>query len=68
VLPFGFNLEIGEIQNAFNISKNGSTVGMLSTVRLNLSFALVMRRPTVSPHHFDSQKGEKKADVVCLQL
>ncbi|KAI0035854.1 hypothetical protein K488DRAFT_76325 [Vararia minispora EC-137] len=30
-LPFGFNVEIGEIQNAFNISKNGSTVGSLST-------------------------------------
>ncbi|KAA1471743.1 hypothetical protein DENSPDRAFT_133322 [Dentipellis sp. KUC8613] len=30
-LPFGFNLEIGEIQNAFNITKNGNVVAGLST-------------------------------------
>jgi len=31
-LPFGFNVEIGEIRNNFNISRNGSTVGGLNTV------------------------------------
>ncbi|KZT27986.1 hypothetical protein NEOLEDRAFT_1129882 [Neolentinus lepideus HHB14362 ss-1] len=30
-LPFGFGLSIGEIQNAFNITKNGSVVGGLAT-------------------------------------
>ncbi|KDQ57731.1 hypothetical protein JAAARDRAFT_69819 [Jaapia argillacea MUCL 33604] len=30
-LPFGFGVSIGEIQNSFNISKNGSTVAGLST-------------------------------------
>ncbi|KAH9038716.1 hypothetical protein EDB85DRAFT_2072661 [Lactarius pseudohatsudake] len=30
-LPFGFNVEIGQIENAFNISKNGSAVAGLTT-------------------------------------
>lgn len=30
-LPFGFNLDIGQIENAFNISKNGSAVAGLTT-------------------------------------
>ncbi|TFK44582.1 hypothetical protein BDQ12DRAFT_661303 [Crucibulum laeve] len=30
-LPFGFNLDIGEIQNDFNITKNGAPVAGLST-------------------------------------
>ncbi|TFY75371.1 hypothetical protein EWM64_g8642 [Hericium alpestre] len=30
-LPFGFNLEIGEIQNTFNITTNGSVAAGLST-------------------------------------
>lgn len=35
-LPFGFNLAIGEIQNEFNIVKDGNTVAGLSTVCLIL--------------------------------
>ncbi|KAH8979124.1 hypothetical protein EDB92DRAFT_1821158 [Lactarius akahatsu] len=30
-LPFGFNVEIGQIENAFNISKNGSAIAGLTT-------------------------------------
>ncbi|KAH9083581.1 hypothetical protein EDB83DRAFT_2511885 [Lactarius deliciosus] len=30
-LPFGFNVELGQIENAFNISKNGSAVAGLTT-------------------------------------
>ncbi|KAI9463679.1 hypothetical protein BJY52DRAFT_1404720 [Lactarius psammicola] len=30
-LPFGFNIEIGQIENAFNITKNGSAVAGLTT-------------------------------------
>ncbi|KAH9961311.1 hypothetical protein BC827DRAFT_1260505 [Russula dissimulans] len=30
-LPFGFNVEIGQIENSFNISRNGSTVAGLTT-------------------------------------
>ncbi len=31
-LPFGFSVDIGEIQNNFNISQRGETVAGLSTV------------------------------------
>jgi hypothetical protein len=37
-LPFGFSLAIGEIQNEFNITKDGNVVAGLSTVRFSLSF------------------------------
>lgn len=39
-LPFGFGLDIGEIQNAFNITSNGNVVAGLSTVCWILYFFL----------------------------
>jgi hypothetical protein len=45
-LPFGFGISISEIQNDFNITKNGSTVVGLSTVSftmLCLTLAMIRR-------------------------
>ncbi|KZV76329.1 hypothetical protein PENSPDRAFT_747787 [Peniophora sp. CONT] len=54
-LPFGFNLEIGEIMNTFNISKNASVAGGLSTPLGASTSNVVVYGPTNTSGTIDIQ-------------